>query len=64
MKADLSGDMASQVLMVLTPETDDEKRLLQKLATLTNRTCIVNHRGFNYMDPSVEFLVQKMPSGD
>ena len=64
MKAHIGCDAQRQALLTLTPETDEERAALSKLATLTGRTCIINHRGFNYMDPNVSFLIQTMPSGD
>lgn len=49
MKAEILGDTDSQVLLTITPETDIDRKLLERMAKLTNRTCIINHRGFNYM---------------
>lgn len=63
MKASLSGDMASQVL-VLTPESDDDRRMLGNLASMTTRICNISHRGFGYMDPDVSFIIQKTSRGD
>lgn len=64
MKASIGGNMTNQALLVLTPESDEDRLLLGNLASMTGPTCIINHRGFRYMEPETEFLIQKMPRGD
>lgn len=49
----------------LTPEGDLDRKAIMEFAKWMNaRGHIINCRGFGYMDPTVEFLVQPTPTGD
>lgn len=58
------GTQTNSVIICLTPESNAERENLRELAEFTGRVCIINHRGFQYMNPETEFLVQPMPSSD
>lgn len=62
MKAKIADNMPT--ILTLIPETDDERTQLVAYARRMARPCMISARGFLYMDPSVEFYIQPMPSGD
>lgn len=63
MKAEINpGSKAFE--LKLTPETDEEKAILSKLAREMTRGYLITPRGFQYMKPGVEFYVQPRPSSD
>lgn len=51
-------------LLTLTPETDDEKLELKMFSEELARTHYIGSRGFRYLDPSVEFLIQPTGSSE
>ena len=53
-----------QMSMFLTPETDEDKRVLQEMAVKTGRTHYFSSDGFAYMDPSVHFRIWERGSSD
>jgi hypothetical protein len=53
---------SSQSQIVLEPETDDDARVIQELATKTARSHYVFCRGYGYMDPRVTLIIQPIPT--
>lgn len=53
-----------QFLLTLEPEFVDDKEALHDMSLALERPNMINCRGFGYMKPSVEFLIQPMPSRD
>jgi hypothetical protein len=60
MKATIVFNTPNQVSLKLLPESPDEKLKVTGLATVTSRPHTFFSRGFEYMDPEVEFLIQEI----
>lgn len=54
----------TQAEITLIPDTPEDAEALKIFAGMTVRPHMINCRGFDYMNPVVEFLVQPMPRGD
>ena len=63
MKALITGHSHS-FIVILTPESDEDKKTLEEFGKTTSRAHMINCRGFEYLSAEVEFLVQPMPSSD
>jgi hypothetical protein len=59
MRASIDGD-----LLVLHPENEPDKEAARTFALKCARPRMISHRGFSYMQPAVEFIVQDMPRND
>lgn len=54
----------NQILFTLTPETEEEGRELKAVGVTLTRSHQIMFRGFKYMEPSVELLVQPHARSD
>lgn len=50
--------------MELTPETEDDARVLGVIGTELDRAHMIRCRGFDYMKSTVSFLIQPISRGD
>lgn len=64
MKAKIIVDGGSQFLVRFEPENDDERMVATAFCQALDRPHMVSFRGYRYMAPDVDFLVQPMPSRD
>lgn len=57
------GDQAE---LTLIPETEDDKQALRNFSTMGGSRWpkMISCRGFDYMNPEVEFIVQPWPRND
>lgn len=64
MKASLEPSGTSW-LLTLSPESDDDRLALMTAGSeMSPRPYMINCRGFRYLEPEVQFLIQPMPRGD
>jgi hypothetical protein len=55
-----------QAIITLSPESEEDQQAIKDLAVHAGPAspAMLNCRGFQYLKPEVEFLVQPMPRGD
>lgn len=63
MKAKIETTGSSQAMLTFTPENKDEAEQLKKLVMFVHRNSYIFPRGYTYMSPDVEFLIQSGYSG-
>jgi hypothetical protein len=52
-----------QYMLTLTPDDTGDEKVLKDMGKALDRLHIINCRGFEYGEKSVEFLIQKYSSG-
>lgn len=64
MKAEIETGTAHSIV-TLAPESESDKSALAAfMKTFEGRAMLINVRGVTYMQPEVQFYVQRMPRGD
>ena len=58
MRAKITVHAGKQFVLTLEPENPAEKKDLIEMSEALKRANIINCRGFKYLEPEVEFLVQ------
>jgi hypothetical protein len=66
MKVKIIPCNGGQMIIQLAPESDEDKAELKAFAggVKQQSAMMINCRGFEYLKPEVEFLLQPMPRGD